>query len=40
VPAWLSLDAEELSGRVMALPTRQEIDVPVDEQAIVEFYSR
>ena len=40
VPAWLNLDAEALSGRVMALPTRQEIDIPVDEQMIVEFYSR
>ncbi len=40
VPAWLSLNAEELSGRVLALPTRQEIDIPVDEQMIVEFYSR
>ncbi|HQE91767.1 MAG TPA: 30S ribosomal protein S4 [Anaerolineae bacterium] len=40
VPAWLSLDAETLDGRVLALPTRQEIDVPVEEHLIVEFYSR
>jgi small subunit ribosomal protein S4 len=40
VPAWLSLNDEELSGRVLSLPTRQEIDIPVDEQMIVEFYSR
>ncbi len=40
VPAWLSLDEEALNGRVMGLPTRQEIDVPVQEQLIVEFYSR
>lgn len=40
VPAWLSLDAETLDGRVLVLPTRQEIDVPVEEQLIVEFYSR
>lgn len=40
VPAWLSLDAETLDGRMLALPTRQEIDVPVEEQLIVEFYSR
>lgn len=40
VPAWLSLDKEALNGRVMGLPTRQEIDVPVQEQLIVEFYSR
>jgi len=40
VPAWLNLDAETLNGRMLALPTRQEIDVPVQEQLIVEFYSR
>jgi len=40
VPAWLSLNEDNLAGRILALPTRQEIDVPVDEQMIVEFYSR
>ncbi len=40
VPAWLSLDEETMDGRVLVLPTRQEIDVPVQEQLIVEFYSR
>ena len=40
VPTWLSLDEETMDGRVLALPTRQEIDVPVSEQLIVEFYSR
>ncbi|MGC9469133.1 MAG: 30S ribosomal protein S4 [Anaerolineae bacterium] len=40
VPAWLSLNEDELTGRVLALPTRQEIDVPVDEQMIVDYYSR
>lgn len=40
VPAWLSLNEDELEGRVLSFPTRQEIDVPVDEQMIVEFYSR
>jgi len=40
VPAWLSLDEETMDGRVLVLPTRQEIDVPVNEQLIVEFYSR
>ncbi len=38
VPAWLS--AGELSGTVTRFPNRDEIDVPVDEQAIVELYSR
>jgi len=40
VPAWLSFDEETMDGRVLVLPTRQEIDVPVEEQLIVEFYSR
>ena len=40
VPAWLSLDEETMDGRVLVLPTRQEIDAPVNEQLIVEFYSR
>ena len=40
VPAWLSLNEEALSGRILSMPARQEIDVPVDEQLIVEFYSR
>ena len=40
VPAWLSFDGETMDGRVLVLPTRQEIDAPVNEQLIVEFYSR
>jgi small subunit ribosomal protein S4 len=40
VPSWLSLNEESLSGRILNLPNRQDIDVPVDEQLIVEFYSR
>jgi len=39
-PAWLELDKENLSGRVVALPTRDDIDLPVQEQMIVELYSR
>lgn len=40
VPPWLSLNEETLDGRVLSMPARQEIDVPIDEQMIVEFYSR
>jgi len=40
VPTWLTLDPRNLSGTVMSLPTRQEIDTPLKEQLIVEFYSR
>lgn len=39
-PGWLSLDAQNLSGRVLSAPTRPEIDANVQEQLIVEFYSR
>lgn len=39
-PPWLSFDAESLQGRVIAPPSRAEIDVPVEEQLVVEFYSR
>ena len=40
VPSWLSLDAANMRGTVLALPTREQIEVPVNEQLIVEFYSR
>lgn len=40
VPRWLLADHEELWGRVEHEPTREEIDSPVDEQLIVELYSR
>ena len=40
IPAWLEVDQENLKGTVKALPTREEIDVPVDEMLIVEFYSK
>ncbi len=40
VPRWLSLDPEALSGRVMRAPERDDIDTPVNEQLVVEYYSR
>lgn len=40
VPAWLRRDANTLTGQVLSLPTRDQIDVPVDENLVVEFYSR
>lgn len=40
IPAWLSLDANKLEGNVIALPAREDIDLPIQEQLIVEFYSR
>ncbi|NLM98081.1 MAG: 30S ribosomal protein S4, partial [Halanaerobiaceae bacterium] len=40
VPEWLSVDLEKAEGKVLALPTREDIDYPVQEHLIVEFYSR
>jgi small subunit ribosomal protein S4 len=39
-PSWIEFDPARLQARVLALPARQEIDVPVQEQLIVEYYSR
>jgi small subunit ribosomal protein S4 len=40
IPEWLSLQAEQMSGRVVSLPTRAQINLPVQEQLIVELYSK
>jgi small subunit ribosomal protein S4 len=40
VPEWLLLDLGALSGRISALPTRAQINLPVEEQLIVELYSK
>ena len=40
VPEWLEFDAEALKGTVKELPTREAIDVPVNEVLIVELYSK
>jgi small subunit ribosomal protein S4 len=40
VPEWLLFDADKMSGRVMSLPTREQINLPVQEQLIVELYSK
>ncbi len=40
VPAWLEADAENLTGTVKEYPTREQIDVPVNEVLIVELYSK
>ncbi|MGB9860432.1 MAG: 30S ribosomal protein S4 [Moorellaceae bacterium] len=39
-PAWLEADAVNLKGRVLSLPTRDQIDVPIQEHLIVELYSK
>ena len=40
LPKWLTFDAQNLTGTVAALPTREDIDYEVQENMIVEFYSR
>ncbi len=39
-PAWLSVDHAALSGKVIALPKREDVNLPVNEQLIVELYSK
>ncbi len=40
IPEWLLLDAAALAGRISSLPTREQINLPVQEQLIVELYSK
>jgi small subunit ribosomal protein S4 len=40
VPGWLELDKERFEGIVKALPTREDVTMPIQEQLIVELYSR
>ena len=40
VPEWLEKDAEKLSGKVVRLATREDVDLPIEEHLIVELYSK
>jgi small subunit ribosomal protein S4 len=40
IPNWLELDAENFSGSMRSMPTREDIKIPIQEQLIVELYSR
>ena len=40
VPEWLDLDSEKLTGNVKRLPIREDFTLPLDEQLIIEFYSK
>ena len=40
VPQWLEKDAEKLSGKVVRLASREDVDIPVEEHLIVELYSK
>jgi len=39
-PEWLEVNADQLTGRVLSIPTRDSIPVPINEQLIVELYSK
>jgi len=40
IPQWLEFDPAKISGRIVSLPTREQINLPVQEQLIVELYSK
>jgi small subunit ribosomal protein S4 len=40
VPPWLEFDSNRMAGRMVTLPDRQAVDLPLNEQLIVEYYSR
>ena len=40
IPAWLDFNPDTMSGAVVSAPVREQIDVPVQEQLVVEFYAR
>ena len=40
IPEWLTVDREKLEGTVVADPTREQIDTPIEERLIVELYSK
>ena len=40
VPQWLEADIEKLEGKVVAMPVREDIELPIEEHLIVELYSR
>jgi len=40
IPGWLTFDAGEQAGKILSLPTREQINLPVQEQLIVELYSK
>jgi small subunit ribosomal protein S4 len=40
IPGWLTFDAGEQAGKVVSVPTREQINLPVQEQLIVELYSK
>ena len=40
IPSWLEVDIKNLKGKVVKLPSKEDIDLPVDEKLVVEYYSK
>jgi small subunit ribosomal protein S4 len=40
VPQWLEVDVEKMTGRVVGEPVREDIELPIEEHLIVEWYSK
>lgn len=40
VPSWLEFDAEKLKGKILRFPSKEELNLPIDEKLVVEYYSR
>ena len=40
IPAWLEVDPNSMTGKVLALPKREDITMPIEEHMIVELYSK
>lgn len=40
VPAWMEVDKEKMSAKIVRMPSREEIDIPIEEHLIVELYSK
>ncbi|GAH68046.1 unnamed protein product [marine sediment metagenome] len=40
IPSWLEFDAENLKGKIMKFPSKEELNLPVEEKLVVEYYSR
>ena len=40
IPEWLELDGDKLTGRLATIPTREQLNLPVQDQLIVELYSK
>ncbi|MFU8796864.1 MAG: 30S ribosomal protein S4, partial [Dehalococcoidia bacterium] len=40
IPSWLSLDKESMTGTVVSLPARDDVEALFNEKAVVEYYSR